>query len=76
MTCQPSRPLDVRAGSSARSLAEERPFAARPRFALLRRLLFSPRLPRLDPADLTDHRLRDLGFRDGRAARPREKRRE
>lgn len=67
MTCQPSRPLDVLAGPSASSPADERSFEARPRFAFLRRLLPAPRPPRLDPADLSEHRLRDLGFMDGHA---------
>jgi len=65
MSCQPSRSLNVLVAPPALSLADQQR-AEKPRFAFLRRLLLMPRLPRLDPAELSEHRLRDLGFMDGR----------
>lgn len=45
--------------------------AAEPRFRFLRWLsLRRTRLPRLEPRDLSEHMLRDLGFLDGRRAPP------
>jgi hypothetical protein len=77
MTCQPSRTLSSHAGPPALSLTDERPsaageLAATSRVGFLRRLLPRPRLPRLYPDDLSEHRLRDLGFCDGREAPPRD----
>ena len=86
MTCQPSRSLPSLAAPPARSLADERPFAvgglvttrpapdqaaAEPRSGFWR-WLSRPRLPRLVLDDLSEHRQRDLGFRDGRWTPPRD----
>jgi hypothetical protein len=47
--------------------------AAKPRFGFWRWLLrWHAGLPRLEPEYLSEHRLRDLGFIDGRAVQPRD----
>lgn len=76
MTCQPDRSLPSHVAPPALSLTDERPFtagqpAATSPSGFLRRLLARPRLPRLYPDELSEHRLRDLGFRDGHAGPPR-----
>jgi hypothetical protein len=78
MTCQPDRSLPSRVASPALSLTDGRSFTpgqpvATSPTGFLRRLLTRARLPRLHPGDLSEHRLRDLGFRDGRAGPPRDK---
>lgn len=76
MTCQPSRTLPSRVVPPARSLTDERRFeAAAPaasRFGFLRRLLPRQHPPRLYLDELSEHRLRDLGLRDGRGMPPRD----
>ena len=77
MICEPDRTLPSRVAPPALSLTDERPFTAGPPAAMspagfLRRLLARPRLPRLYPDALSEHRLRDLGLRDGRGTPPRD----
>ena len=75
MCSQPAISASSFAGSPACSIGDVT-LPAPNRHARLRRgfwgRLLARRLPRLDLDGLSAHRLRDLGFSDGRAAAPRD----
>ena len=88
MACCAPQSLQSIAWQQAGSVPDERQFAggrvaqnrsvrnqpgAEPRFGFWRWLLrWHAGLPRLEPEYLSEHRLRDLGFIDGRAVQPRD----
>ena len=83
MTCCSLKSMQSFACPPAGSVLDERQFAggrsvrdrpaAEPRFGFLRWLsLRRTRLTWLEPERLSEHRLRDLGFLDGRGVQPRD----
>lgn len=69
MTCEISATAPALAGRPVQDRLE-----AAPRRSFWRWLLGSRGLPRLEVDGLSEHRLRDLGFRDGNPVPPRDAR--